>query len=124
VALGIVVVNDRFGFVHTPVDGPQLIALLAGTAAAAGLGALDDYFDLRARYQLVTQLGWRSAPSPSGSRSDSSTTRSAPTTSPLPAVRGGLHRAVDRGDDQQHELHRRPRRAVERDRIIAALTLA
>jgi UDP-GlcNAc:undecaprenyl-phosphate GlcNAc-1-phosphate transferase len=56
VAIGILVVNDRFDFVHTPVDGPQLIALLAGTAAAAGLGALDDYFDLRARYQLVTQL--------------------------------------------------------------------
>jgi UDP-GlcNAc:undecaprenyl-phosphate GlcNAc-1-phosphate transferase len=57
VAIGILVVNDRFDFAHTPVDGPQLIALLAGTAAAAGLGALDDYFDLRARYQLVTQVG-------------------------------------------------------------------
>ena len=56
VAIGVVVLNDRFDFVHTPVDGPQLIALLAGTAAAAALGALDDYFDLRARYQLVTQL--------------------------------------------------------------------
>ena len=56
VAIGIVVANDRFDFVHTPVDGPQLVALLAGTAAAAALGALDDYFDLRARYQLVTQI--------------------------------------------------------------------
>jgi UDP-GlcNAc:undecaprenyl-phosphate GlcNAc-1-phosphate transferase len=56
VAIGILVVNDRFDIVHTPVDGPQLIALLAGSALAAGLGALDDYFDLRARYQLVTQL--------------------------------------------------------------------
>jgi UDP-GlcNAc:undecaprenyl-phosphate/decaprenyl-phosphate GlcNAc-1-phosphate transferase len=58
VAIGIVVLNDRLAFVHTPtsLDGPQLLALLAGTAAAAGLGALDDYFDLRARYQLVTQL--------------------------------------------------------------------
>ena len=56
VAIGILVVNDRFDIVHTPVDGPQLIALLAGSAVAAGLGALDDYFDLRARYQLVTQL--------------------------------------------------------------------
>jgi UDP-GlcNAc:undecaprenyl-phosphate/decaprenyl-phosphate GlcNAc-1-phosphate transferase len=58
VAVGIVVVNDRLGFVHTPasLDSPQLIALLAGSAAAAGLGALDDYFDLRARYQLLTQV--------------------------------------------------------------------
>jgi UDP-GlcNAc:undecaprenyl-phosphate GlcNAc-1-phosphate transferase len=58
VALGVVVVNDRFNLVHTPasLNAGQLIALLAGTAAAAALGALDDYFDLRARYQLVTQL--------------------------------------------------------------------
>jgi len=58
VAIGILVVNDRLAFVKLPasLDGPQLLALLAGTAAAAGLGALDDYFDLRARYQLVTQL--------------------------------------------------------------------
>jgi UDP-GlcNAc:undecaprenyl-phosphate GlcNAc-1-phosphate transferase len=58
VAAVIVVVNDRFALVHTPasLDAGQLIALLAGTAAAAALGALDDYFDLRARYQLVTQL--------------------------------------------------------------------
>jgi UDP-GlcNAc:undecaprenyl-phosphate GlcNAc-1-phosphate transferase len=58
VALAIVVVNDRFNLVHAPasLDAGQLIALLAGTAAAAALGALDDYFDLRARYQLVTQL--------------------------------------------------------------------
>lgn len=57
VAIGIVVLNDRLGFVHAPVDAPELIALLAGTAAAAAFGALDDYFDLRARYQLVTQVG-------------------------------------------------------------------
>jgi UDP-GlcNAc:undecaprenyl-phosphate/decaprenyl-phosphate GlcNAc-1-phosphate transferase len=56
VAIAIVVLNDRFGFVHTPVDAGQLIALLAGTAAAAALGALDDYFDLRARYQLSIQI--------------------------------------------------------------------
>jgi UDP-GlcNAc:undecaprenyl-phosphate GlcNAc-1-phosphate transferase len=58
VALIIVVVNDRFSLVHMPasLDAGQLIALLAGTAAAAALGALDDYFDLRARYQLATQL--------------------------------------------------------------------
>jgi UDP-GlcNAc:undecaprenyl-phosphate/decaprenyl-phosphate GlcNAc-1-phosphate transferase len=59
VSVGIVLVNDRFGFVHTPasLDAPQLIALLAGTAAAAALGALDDYFDLRARFQFAAQIG-------------------------------------------------------------------
>ncbi len=59
VAVGVVAVNDRLDLVETPsfLDGGQLLALLAGSAVAAVLGALDDYFDLRARYQLVGQIG-------------------------------------------------------------------
>jgi UDP-GlcNAc:undecaprenyl-phosphate/decaprenyl-phosphate GlcNAc-1-phosphate transferase len=51
-------INARYDLVHTPplLEPGQLVALLAGSAAAAALGALDDYFDLRARYQLLTQL--------------------------------------------------------------------
>ncbi len=35
----------------------ELAALLLGGAAAAALGAIDDFLDLRARWQLVGQLG-------------------------------------------------------------------
>ena len=35
----------------------ELAALLLGGAGAAALGALDDYFDLRARWQLLMQIG-------------------------------------------------------------------
>jgi UDP-GlcNAc:undecaprenyl-phosphate/decaprenyl-phosphate GlcNAc-1-phosphate transferase len=35
----------------------QLIALLVGGAAAAALGAIDDFVDLRARWQLAGQVG-------------------------------------------------------------------
>jgi UDP-GlcNAc:undecaprenyl-phosphate GlcNAc-1-phosphate transferase len=59
IATILVIVNDQFDLVRTPValDAGQLIALLAGGAAAAALGALDDYFDLRARWQFVGQIG-------------------------------------------------------------------
>ena len=59
VATILVIVNDQLDFVRTPaaLDAGQLIALLAGGAAAAALGALDDYFDLRARWQFVGQIG-------------------------------------------------------------------
>ncbi len=35
----------------------QLVALLVGGAAAAALGAIDDFLDLRARWQLAGQIG-------------------------------------------------------------------
>jgi UDP-GlcNAc:undecaprenyl-phosphate/decaprenyl-phosphate GlcNAc-1-phosphate transferase len=39
------------------LDGGQLVALLAGGATAALLGAIDDYLDLRARWQFLGQFG-------------------------------------------------------------------
>ena len=38
------------------LDGPAIIALLAGGIAAAMIGAIDDYLQLRARWQLLGQL--------------------------------------------------------------------
>jgi UDP-GlcNAc:undecaprenyl-phosphate/decaprenyl-phosphate GlcNAc-1-phosphate transferase len=58
VAAVFLVLNEREGYVPTPfllTDG-ELAALLLGGAGAAALGALDDYFDLRARWQLFIQL--------------------------------------------------------------------
>ena len=40
-----------------PLRQSQLAALLLGGALAAAIGALDDLFDLRARWQLAGQLG-------------------------------------------------------------------
>jgi UDP-GlcNAc:undecaprenyl-phosphate GlcNAc-1-phosphate transferase len=58
VAIVLTVVNDIFELVPTPtlLDGGELIALFGGGAAAAGIGVLDDYLDLRARWQLLGQL--------------------------------------------------------------------
>ncbi len=58
VASALVAINDRFGFVPMPaaLDGGELIALLAGGAIAAALGAVDDYLDLRARWQFLGQI--------------------------------------------------------------------
>jgi len=63
VALLAIAVNDRLSIVPWPVllDRPQLIALLAGAVAAALMGLIDDYLQVRARWQLVGQLvlaGW------------------------------------------------------------------
>jgi UDP-GlcNAc:undecaprenyl-phosphate GlcNAc-1-phosphate transferase len=58
VAAIFVVVNEQVRMVRIPfllTDG-ELVALLLGGAGAAALGALDDYFDLRARWQLLMQL--------------------------------------------------------------------
>ena len=52
-------VNQREQYVPRPVfltDG-EIAALLLGGAGAAALGAIDDYFDLRARWQLLIQFG-------------------------------------------------------------------
>jgi UDP-GlcNAc:undecaprenyl-phosphate GlcNAc-1-phosphate transferase len=58
VVLGFNVLNARFEFlvVPTTVDQSSLIALLLGGALAAAFGVLDDYFDLRARWQFAAQL--------------------------------------------------------------------
>ncbi len=39
------------------IDTGELVALFLGGAVAAAIGALDDYFDLRARWQLLGQVG-------------------------------------------------------------------
>jgi len=59
VAGGFVVLNERAGWVPTPLTlGPaDFVALFVGGAAAAVLGGIDDLFDLRARWQLIGQLG-------------------------------------------------------------------
>ncbi|MEO5965661.1 MAG: MraY family glycosyltransferase [Candidatus Limnocylindrales bacterium] len=58
VALGVLLVNERFELVAIPftIDPKQLVALLAGGALATVIGFLDDYFQLRARWQLLGQL--------------------------------------------------------------------
>ena len=50
--------NDTSHFVvgTTTIDGGTLAALVVGGALAAGFGVLDDYFDLRARWQFAAQL--------------------------------------------------------------------
>ena len=49
--------NQSLHIVPVPIPANELAALLAGGAAAAALGALDDFFDLKARWQLVGQIG-------------------------------------------------------------------
>jgi UDP-GlcNAc:undecaprenyl-phosphate GlcNAc-1-phosphate transferase len=50
--------NQSAHFVPIPVafSPSEVTALLLGGAVAAGLGAIDDLFDLRARYQLLGQV--------------------------------------------------------------------
>lgn len=52
------IVNQVAGLVLVPASlgGSELAALLLGGAAAAGLGAIDDLLDLRARLQLLGQV--------------------------------------------------------------------
>ena len=59
VAVGVVLVNEQLRLVVIPfsISPTQLIALLAGGAAATVIGFLDDYYQLRARWQLLGQLG-------------------------------------------------------------------
>ena len=58
VAVAVIVVNDRFEIVDVPftISPGELSALLAGGALATVIGFLDDYFQLRARWQLLGQL--------------------------------------------------------------------
>ncbi|MBM4408236.1 MAG: undecaprenyl/decaprenyl-phosphate alpha-N-acetylglucosaminyl 1-phosphate transferase [Chloroflexi bacterium] len=57
VAIILTLINERFRIVPSPrVDSPELIALLAGGVLAAVIGALDDAFQLRARWQLAGQV--------------------------------------------------------------------
>jgi UDP-GlcNAc:undecaprenyl-phosphate/decaprenyl-phosphate GlcNAc-1-phosphate transferase len=66
VAIAFIVVAAGVGMVNADVHdlpvpravGPAtIVALLLGGALAAGFGVLDDYMDLRARWQFVGQLG-------------------------------------------------------------------
>lgn len=59
VALGLSLANASLRFLPLPfaVDLETLVALLLGGALAAAFGVLDDYFDLRARWQFAGQLG-------------------------------------------------------------------
>jgi UDP-GlcNAc:undecaprenyl-phosphate GlcNAc-1-phosphate transferase len=58
VVLAFTWLNGAFDLVVVPttIDQPTLIALLLGGALAAVFGVLDDYFDLRARWQFAFQL--------------------------------------------------------------------
>jgi UDP-GlcNAc:undecaprenyl-phosphate GlcNAc-1-phosphate transferase len=61
VALVFVVANGVLRLFSVPFDlvgdVSRIVALLLGGALAAAFGVLDDYFDLRARWQFVGQLG-------------------------------------------------------------------
>ena len=59
VAAGFVALNESMGWVARPVnlEASDFVALFVGGAVAAGVGAIDDLFDLRARWQLSGQLG-------------------------------------------------------------------
>ncbi len=58
VAALFLLVNQTADIVPIPFsfDPSEVVALLLGGAVAAGLGAMDDLFDLRARYQLIGQI--------------------------------------------------------------------
>jgi UDP-GlcNAc:undecaprenyl-phosphate/decaprenyl-phosphate GlcNAc-1-phosphate transferase len=58
VAVPFTILNETFHWVPTPLNitGGDLIALFAGGAVAAGIGLLDDLYDLRARWQLLGQV--------------------------------------------------------------------
>ena len=59
VAVGVIVINDQLDLVDVPftISAPEVAALLAGGALATVIGFLDDYYQLRARWQLLGQLG-------------------------------------------------------------------
>jgi UDP-GlcNAc:undecaprenyl-phosphate GlcNAc-1-phosphate transferase len=49
--------NQTLQVVAVTIPTNELAGLLLGGAAAAALGAIDDFLDLRARWQLVSQVG-------------------------------------------------------------------
>ena len=59
VSLAVVLLNGLVPFVTVPatVQPGDLIALFGGGIAAAAFGVADDYFDLRARWQFLGQVG-------------------------------------------------------------------
>lgn len=59
VGAGFVVLNETARWVPEPltIQVTDLVALFVGGAAAAAIGAIDDLFDLRARWQLAGQIG-------------------------------------------------------------------
>jgi UDP-GlcNAc:undecaprenyl-phosphate GlcNAc-1-phosphate transferase len=58
VAALFLIVNQAADLVPIPIslDASEMVALLLGGAVAAGLGAIDDMLNLRARYQLLGQV--------------------------------------------------------------------
>jgi UDP-GlcNAc:undecaprenyl-phosphate GlcNAc-1-phosphate transferase len=58
VATAFLLINQQGRYVSVPfsLEASEMVALLLGGAIAAGLGAIDDLLDLRARAQLVGQL--------------------------------------------------------------------
>ena len=58
VSLATLVVNDRIQLVNLPftISPQQLVGLFVGGAIATAIGFLDDYFQLRARWQLLGQV--------------------------------------------------------------------
>ncbi len=59
VAGGFLIVNERLGLIAVPPSLRPLdvVALVLGGAVAAALGAIDDLLDLRARWQILGQVG-------------------------------------------------------------------
>ena len=126
VALGILALDTAVdsialrGLVRTE----QLVALLGGGLAAMVLGLLDDVFQLRARWQLLGQLALATSAVWLGIRVLAVDDPFG--IGPDPAARPDRHRLLDllvRRHDQQHQLHRRARRAVVGIGLIAAVTL-
>ena len=115
----VLVVNDRLGLVLIPftIAPQELVALLVGGAVATVLGVLDDYYQLRARWQLLGQLLLATIAVVAGVTVTFINNPFGPgsiiLTGPF-AIGFTMLWVV--GDDQQHQLHRRSRRALVRDR--------
>jgi UDP-GlcNAc:undecaprenyl-phosphate/decaprenyl-phosphate GlcNAc-1-phosphate transferase len=58
IVVAFIAANAQFNFLPTPIsiDVPSLAALLLGGTVAVVFGVLDDYLDLRARWQFAGQL--------------------------------------------------------------------
>jgi UDP-GlcNAc:undecaprenyl-phosphate GlcNAc-1-phosphate transferase len=58
VVLAFVTANEQLDLIATPpsIDQASLVALLLGGAIAAAFGVIDDYYDLRARWQFAAQF--------------------------------------------------------------------